>query len=397
MLSKYEKQLLCLVGVAVFNRPLNISIEEDDWNEIIRLAYAHSILSIIAPVIKKVPDLHIPEWASNEIMRSMFRSIMQFENMMQVQQKIIHDFKTADIECIVLKGSSVSVYYPYPELRHMGDIDILVPHEKIENAVELLQRDGFIMLRNADKHKLHIHMHKGRTIVEIHHSVDVFPDGEMGQKAQSFIKTAFEYIKPVTYNDYKFDSLSVSHQAISLLVHMARHYNNCGIGLRQLLDWVLFIEKNRVTYEEEALCYLNDFGLSSFAHLMYSCGVTYIMNNEFDSIKNEYSLQQEVIEVIMKSGDLGCTSELSIKYGSKFYANIGKRFTWNDVYSKQKDKVLREYPIVAKVPVLIPLFIAYHSFLSYLRMRIYRGIKLHSLKRDVEKHNKLFSSFKLFE
>ena len=44
---------------------------------------------------------------------------------------------------VILKGTSVAQYYPYPDYRMMGDIDIMTRREDLETACEQLMEAGY--------------------------------------------------------------------------------------------------------------------------------------------------------------------------------------------------------------------------------------------------------------
>jgi len=59
-------------------------------------------------------------------------------------KKILAAFDRAAIPVISLKGAHLAnTVYPDPALRHMSDLDLLVPFEKLEQAVEALQSLGY--------------------------------------------------------------------------------------------------------------------------------------------------------------------------------------------------------------------------------------------------------------
>ena len=75
-----------------------------------------------------------------------------------VKSKLIHDninsvcklLNDHNIKPVILKGGSVSHYYPKPELRTMSDIDLMVPFINLEESLNLLESLEYKII-NSDK------------------------------------------------------------------------------------------------------------------------------------------------------------------------------------------------------------------------------------------------------
>ena len=52
---------------------------------------------------------------------------------------------------VILKGTSAAQYYPYPEYRTMGDIDIMTRREDYDIACKQLMDNGYTMLKEIYK------------------------------------------------------------------------------------------------------------------------------------------------------------------------------------------------------------------------------------------------------
>lgn len=99
----------------------------------------------------------------------------QFRNITRTINTLRYD----DIDIVILKGTSFALnYYPEPHLRTMGDVDFLLPPEKISASEQALVSDGFQKTQpqpgfDYDKH---IHsaplFHPERKIwIELHRSL----------------------------------------------------------------------------------------------------------------------------------------------------------------------------------------------------------------------------------
>ena len=59
---------------------------------------------------------------------------MRFLQILDEQTKLFQLFRDADIPLAIIKGCAAAMYYPAPLDRSMGDIDFVVPLERIDEA-----------------------------------------------------------------------------------------------------------------------------------------------------------------------------------------------------------------------------------------------------------------------
>ncbi len=111
-------------------------------------------------------------------------SAEQFRNI----EAVMGLLQSIDVEPILLKGTSFAArYYPEPHLRIMGDVDLLLPAHRIDEAQDVLVRDGFKKSKPAlgMDYEAHIHsaplFHPDRNVwVELHRRLipDSFPPSQ---------------------------------------------------------------------------------------------------------------------------------------------------------------------------------------------------------------------------
>ena len=63
---------------------------------------------------------------------------------MHWQNVLISLLEENNIPSVILKGAAAAMYYPYPSLRTMGDVDILVRRKNLERAVQLMEDNGYV-------------------------------------------------------------------------------------------------------------------------------------------------------------------------------------------------------------------------------------------------------------
>ena len=130
---------------------------------------------------------------------------------------------------VILKGTSVSQYYPYPEYRTMGDIDIMTRREDYETARNQLVDNGYQIIK------------------EIYKEANLVKDGVCIDLHRQFASLNNpDHVKYL--DDLIIDNINPTHilpdsvNGLTLLDHINQHLEE-GLGLRQIIDWMMYVEK----------------------------------------------------------------------------------------------------------------------------------------------------------
>ncbi len=165
----------------------------------------------------------------NEWRSTIYQQIVFFENNIYVQSHL-----PIDVPYAILKGSSAAQYYPHPEYRTMGDIDIITRREDHISCCESLLKNGW--LETTSEYDLergrHRSFEKENIIVEVH----------------AFFASMNEVEKAKALDDIIIGNITDSHilpdlvNGLVLIDHVNQHMEE-GIGLRQIIDWMMFVDK----------------------------------------------------------------------------------------------------------------------------------------------------------
>ena len=134
---------------------------------------------------------------------------------------IVDTLQKHGIQTLVLKGTHIATYYPHPELREFGDLDLYF-FDKHDEADRVAKKE----LRVSISDKSHHHTkydYRGVT-VESHYD---------------FVNTHY----PPSNRNYetllKEQAPTPTFEVLFLLRHMACHFAASRITLRDLVDWTL--------------------------------------------------------------------------------------------------------------------------------------------------------------
>ena len=190
------------------------------------------------------------------IFKSMSKTLAQANEL----KKLIDIFEENEIINQPMKGAIMKFLYPSPEMREMGDVDILVREEDMERAMSLLQENGYIWNddKKHDHHKVFTkapHMY-----LEVHRAL-------YDKKVDA---TQYEYFKDISKRNlregckYTYD-FSKEDFYVYMIAHMAKHFYINGCGIRNLVDMHVYnqlygAELNRAYIDVE----LEKCGIASF-------------------------------------------------------------------------------------------------------------------------------------
>jgi hypothetical protein len=240
MESRY-RILIELLSAAIRNENYTgtDTISKLNWYEIYEEALAHKVHSLVFPILRKINEGSRPD---DELMRKWNRAaILCGVDMIDNNSwmgHIISEFDSAGIEVVLLKGVTVNKYYPFPELRGMGDVDLLVHESDIDKSTVLLEEMGYSHTRDMGSKHLGF-FHPMQIPVELHKQL---VDGEFFKNQDLFHNELWENLIQLKHDNTNIKILNHEFQILHLCLHMAIHMVDGGFGLRQLCDFEVVAE-----------------------------------------------------------------------------------------------------------------------------------------------------------
>ena len=159
------------------------SFSEDDWSRFGNMAITEGVAPLIHWTFKHEDTfgIEIPTTVKAQLMAAYYNTTAQNQVMFKELERILEALEKAGIPVIVLKGAALATtVYPEIGLRPMGDLDLLVPKDKINKANQCLTDLGYSEARIPLSKKLnrkighHIELIGGpndSVMVELHWSL----------------------------------------------------------------------------------------------------------------------------------------------------------------------------------------------------------------------------------
>lgn len=257
-------------------------MDDRKWVKIFETAKKQTVLGIMADAIKRLPDDVVKP--SYEVMIRLVGYCVQLEKTnRRINREVlkwIDFFEEKGFSAVLLKGQGIAQLYPSPLRRTPGDIDLWVigKEAKIRNLVKKELKPSEILYHNSVVHA------DNNIELEIHTRPSFLYNPVRNFKTQRlFKKWAKEAVKVNLPENVGAISIpSDNMNRIFLLLHLYRHVFSEGIGLRQMADYAMLLNKG-CTDGDKMQCkiWLKSLGLERFAaSVMYLMKVVFDLNDK---------------------------------------------------------------------------------------------------------------------
>ena len=216
--------------------------ENIDVGAIRKYAIEQNVWAIIYKPLSKLCNVSRYE---TEVIVSVVQGIRQRE----FQLEMIRKLEKAGICCCIIKGMSVAMLYKDPDCRLSGDVDVLIDYKDEEKALELLKQNGYNITNMRGKNSHHsVAKHQIGGTLELHTELYsyiykniIFNGLELYNEPQRFIDI----------DGKSYRTLGINDGLMYLTAHYIKHFINCGGGVRQMMDLLLYMKKyeNEIDFE----------------------------------------------------------------------------------------------------------------------------------------------------
>ena len=144
-LEKNQMALLVLIRTAIWGGEEDLP--DADWDVVEKYAQDQGVLWIVylgAKALKQsncslqlISKERLKNWRS-----ALYTGAFYNDQINGVQMHLIQWMAENKVRAAILKGTSCSRYYPFPEARPLGDIDVLVDRECVNAVGEYLESRG---------------------------------------------------------------------------------------------------------------------------------------------------------------------------------------------------------------------------------------------------------------
>lgn len=263
-----------------------------------------SILS--RDVINSIPFGELPQEKLNN---ARMKQVAQFMRYLNAQRQLTMVLEAEGIKPVILKGIAAASYYRDPILRVLGDIDFIVPKEEFDRAREILLGSGYTSGWGESNEKRHLDLTKDGIPFEMHRCFLEEEPPKDGDGADASIFASLADAPLVHMYGFSFYMLPDEEHGISILQHI-RHHLAGGIGLRQVMDWLNFVNRklDDAFWFGSMLERVKELGLEKFAITLTYMGEIFLglpKNGRTWYADADSELCVELMELLLANGNFG--------------------------------------------------------------------------------------------
>lgn len=289
--------------------------------------------------------------AMQQLFRGYCKALVHSERQLRGLEGLFAAFDRQGIDYMPLKGCHMKHLYPKPELRLMGDADILIRVEQRQQLDAVMKGLGYVREHESDHE---IVWNSPMLHVELHKRVVPSYDRDL----YSRIGDGWSYALAAEGTRYR---MSEEDEFVYLFTHFAKHYRSAGIGCRHLLD--LWVYMRSCPHMDESLVRsrLNEMKLLSFYYNICNV-IDSWFNGAVADEKTEF-----ISDYIFASGDFGTMENRAKYFGVIFQRHDGKapgsrlRYLLHTIFPS-RDKLVDNYPILRTYPCALPFVWVHRLF-----------------------------------
>lgn len=275
-----KTSLLMLIKASLWEaEPMTITYEEYEEMKL------HAILMLPAGVFSK---LTMPDQLYNNWRKDILQQIVYLANYRHIESNL-----PLRVPYVIIKGKAAAQYYPHPEYRTMGDIDIITKREDFDAAYHQMIDDNYTLISENERE---VTFKKNGIVIELHRFFASLNDPQKSQYLDSLI---IQNIRPSHI-------LPDMINGLVLLEHISQHLEH-GIGLRQIIDWMMFVDKCLDDDHWQIFKKLaNNIGLEKLAIITTKMCEKYLglPHRNWANVDNE-SLCDSLMKYVMACGNFG--------------------------------------------------------------------------------------------
>lgn len=349
-----------------------------NWQKAMTLGKSHQILPILYYGCNN-SQIEAPPETTSFFKMALLKSAAVEQRQNYYIEKMFALFREHNIDFMPLKGAMLRQYYPETGMRMMSDCDVLIRLPQYPKIRDIMNEIGFEE-KYESNHELVWEMPNHLT-VELHKFV-----------IPSYNKDYFAYFgdgwhlakeKLTGSSQYQ---MTQEDALIYNFTHMAKHYRDGGIGIRHILDIYVYMQNHQnldFGYIDGELKKLTLFNF--FYNVLHTIDVWF-----HDKQADEMS--DCITNYIFSSGSYGTAKNKNLSSAAK-EAKTAKSAKF--IRLKRLIRLVflpytymcQKYPILEKVPVLLPLMWVVRWFEIALKGKKYVTARTNANIKDLTADN----------
>lgn len=350
-MEREKEYLLHLLGA--YLRGDEPQIQPDaDWERLRQLARIHNLAGVLAYLAMKYPVCQDrqAQAAHRKFCMSTIAGFAQRGSLAEAFSQTLSDH---GIDHIMMKGFVIRDFYPVPEFRSYGDIDLVIRKDDRVKCHELMKQLGFAV--ETDWEPVYSYTRENE-FYEIHTEL-LETDVSAKVNCREYFHDPWAHVRCAERNRFEFEP---EYHFLYLLTHLAKHVVSTGAGIRMYLDVAVFVQHyrnslnwGRIEEELESL-YLRDFANV----VLYVVQEYFGIPNPLEAKPVNPKTIDLFLEITMDGGVFGMVGQragvTSLKEENRSRGEFSRVGTMMNRLFPAADAIQNRYTYLQKYPWLLP-------------------------------------------
>lgn len=364
-MNTMQKGVIALLKSAVIQQKLTLPADFDLESTYPKLKRHHMSATVFEGAVLCGIDQESP--VMQQLLQSSCKALLVSERQMRLANRICAAFDENGIDYMLLKGCKMKLLYPKPELRMMGDVDILIRMEQYDRIRPIMES---LCLSEGNMTDHELPWKSNNLLVELHSKL-----------IPSYNKDFYAYFgegwKLAVRGEGTRYTMLPEDEMVYLFTHFAKHYRDGGIGCRYVLDLWVFLRAHPRLDEEKVKAELERIQLREFYENIRALIAVWFEDAPADE-KMDF-----ITDFIFDSGSWGSAGSKVISIGVRDRAHKKGSLRAKAVYFLRHafpgvHMLQGKYPVLQKAPWMLPLVWVYRPFYKVLCKKERSSIRRHT-------------------
>jgi hypothetical protein len=342
-MTDFQKGFLSLIKAALTDSPLEYPVSLD-YGEVYRIAEKQQVIPLVYYGAIKDPAFMSHRCAQSFLERTCVY-VGHGEDQTETVNRILQAFDREGISYMPLKGTLLKSMYPSPEMRVMGDADILIKMDEYDR----IQRVMLSLMMIPKKESDHEYNWQTMTGLQIELHKRMIPS--YNRDYYAYYGDGWRLARPAGGEGCRYE-MSPEDTYIYLFTHFAKHYRDQGVGMKYVFDFYVYQRQ----YPELDMAYIAR-ELDKLQLFEFYRNVTRMIDVWFEGAPSDeitdYLTGKIFADGVFGTGENGAMSE-GVKL-SKESGSVRTKKRWSLIFPSYSSMCAR-HPVLKKWAILLPLF-----------------------------------------
>ena len=281
-MTRCQLQFLELLRSGLWGKPADSSLfcGEVDWSAVVDMAKDQTVALLVADGYSSLPpEMQPPKQVQFRIEAYRVKTAQAHITLNQALAELSRILSDNGIHHVLFKGQGLAQNYINPLSRVCGDIDLYVGQKNLEKAKSIVDGFGESDGKDTESGK-HIHCKRDGVDFELHKIAESLELPLENWRYQAWTRRHLSENGEFEYFDIDGTKVKLPPTQFNVLYvfyHFLHHFQQGGIGLRQVCDWTRLLHTHAGEYDWGVLRKdLKAFGLTSAWRLFGQIAVDFL-------------------------------------------------------------------------------------------------------------------------